>query len=497
MVSTAELRYRYIPASDGELDALLRGEDIGIGAAGDVLAPREVRPGETGVFVEQRAKSDRPVRPVALVVRDEDIRRLCGRYAQLRTDLSPLTAWCHLLTPRQLRSLDGPMHEPKLGGTEAAWTGLVVAEAMLLTRKPVANIRISACLASATYAVGRTKALWRDSPVDAIVQRFEMANRLCRGSGGPRTSAARTRRVRSAFVPMWHCLSALATNSAEVENKGELQALIGALKALQKARAGGRSDEAEFLVGPLLGAVPEAGRLGGLEEMAPESRLKLFDEIVGVFRTSDPKATARHGGLALLAGYLATVVAGGTASLSLVDDYAEEWPELAGWAYLVGSIGERVTWTSGFDGLGRLVARELGRRLRFDEAPTCDFALDEAIVLSDAQLKDPLVHLRIKQARVLSVALYPGVNIAVPVAEAAEGEVGEGLQPVVESPAERVSADTGRLLEGLAGALWPHIRPLVIREAARSSRTEGAGGKARGGRKTGARSGLPLRAAKK
>ena len=47
------------------------------------------------------------------------------------------------------------MREAKFGGTLAAWSGLVIAEASLLSGRPLSEIRIAACLASATYAVAK------------------------------------------------------------------------------------------------------------------------------------------------------------------------------------------------------------------------------------------------------------------------------------------------------------------------------------------------------
>ncbi len=54
----------------------------------------------------------------------------------------------------------------------------------------------------------------------------------------------------------------------------------------------------------------------------------------------------------------------------------------------------------------------------FDEPPTCDFAFDEAAVLVDTKLADPLVRLKVKQARLLTVELFPGVNVSIPIGEA-------------------------------------------------------------------------------
>ena len=496
MVSTLHLDYRYLTTTDSELDGLLRGEDVGTKGGVDFLARAPLHRGETGVLVALRPHSGEPSRPLALVAHDDDIRRLCGRYAQLRADLSPLTAWCHLLTPDLLHGLDGIVHEPSFRGTEAAWSGLVVAESVLLTRKPLANIRISACMASATYAVGRVKALWRHLAVDAILERFDVAKRLCRGGNGSHRNEARTTRVRSSFVPMWNCLSALTENSTG-PGYGDVKPLVMALKALRDAKSCGDADEAGLLIRSLLPVAPEVHPLERLTEMTPESRLRLFDELVSTYRLSDADDFLRHNALGLTVGYLATVAAGGASSLALVDEYAEEWPELTGWAYLVGSIGEKITWTSGFDGLGRLISRELLRKLRLDDSPMCDFALDEAVVLSDAQLREPLVHLRVKQARVLSVALYPGANIAVPIGESAVHDSPHQVKAAAEHPVSRTPpAGSSEVLEVMAMALWPYIRPLIAEEMG-EGQTSGSGrGKGRGKKKT-VHSGLPLRGAKR
>ena len=467
MVSVLHTDYRYfITARDSDLDKLLRSENVTGLVDTDFLGSVPLYPGETGVLVALGGTPDEPLRPLALVCHDEDVRRLCGRYAHLRTDFSPLTAWCYLLSPTFHKTLDSVVHEPKLGGTEAAWSGLVVAETLLLSGRPLVSVRISACLASATYAIGRTNALWSSLTYDAIVDRFELANTLCRGTGAASRDQARVSRVRSSFVPMWRCLAALNGNSKD-SSPDDLRPLVMALSALRQARACADPNEAGHLVRPLLNTVPEARAFDRLKEMAPEARLELFDVLVSRFKETDVKALVRRSALGLAIGYLATVVAGGSASLALVEDWADRYPELTGWAYLIGGIGERITWTSGFDGLGRLIARELHRPLRLDVPPTCDFAFDEAIVLSDKELKEPLVHLRIKQAKVLSVSLFPGVNIAIPIADAAALEAtyrGDGKRKRVVAGGGMASGDEN-LLGVMAEALWPHLRPLVMDEA--------------------------------
>lgn len=159
-------------------------------------------------------------------------------------------------------------------------------------------------------------------------------------------------------------------------------------------------------------------RFGNPPRESASARLgiRAFDALVKKI-SSEPQSSALRIELAFLAGYLTTVAAGGAASLGLASNVAHSAPEISGWAYLIGGLGERVTWSGGFSGLGRIVARELMRAFRLDVPPSADFAADEAHVLVDKQLTVPLVHLQVKQNRIVTAALFPGVNLQVPLAE--------------------------------------------------------------------------------
>ena len=113
MVSPTRSEFQYARVEEGELDALLRGEDVSGMTTDDLHLSRPARASKIGVLLPRPGD---PVRPLALVVSDPDIRHLCGRYAQLRTDLSPLTTWCHLLTPELFGRLNGVARVPNLAG---------------------------------------------------------------------------------------------------------------------------------------------------------------------------------------------------------------------------------------------------------------------------------------------------------------------------------------------------------------------------------------------
>jgi hypothetical protein len=346
--------------------------------------------------------------------------------------------------------------EPDFRGLETAWSGLVVAEAQMLSELPLANIRFPACLATQSFAVGRASALWVDVSESEVIRRFNAANNLFKTENASQRVEHRAKKVRAALQPIWTTLNAFSRGSS---TSSELRPLVASLEGLRDARQRKQHDESKRFAKPLIEVVPDARDLFYLAEAAPEQRLRIFDQIVDVLNKLHlPEPSVHRSALAMVAGYLATVAAGGSPSLTLAANLAPEWPEITAWAYVVGSIGERVFWTSSFDGLGRLVARELTRPLSVDEAPVCDFALDEAMVLVDLKLKDPLVHLRLKQARNATVALLPGVNVV----NSINGHSSMESRPQATRPSRPFELPReSSLIASIADSIWPYLRPRV------------------------------------
>jgi hypothetical protein len=455
MVTDIQCEYGYTLATDSELNDLLAGKDAGATYAWSAYSKPPLLPvGATGVLWKKGAGIDDPKQPIALVAREDAIRRLCGRFAQIHSDVSPLTAWCHLISPELFESLQFARHEPDLGGFEAAWTGLIVAEAQLLSQKPLNELRISACLSTQSYAIARAKALWREVKESEVVSRFRAATNLSGANNDVRANS-----IRLALQPIWNILLGV-TDGQRVSVESDLFPILESLEGLREARRQKDKDETTPFVKPLVPFLPEGRLLSGLGDISPEKRLRVFDQLIHSLSMQEHETALRKNGLALLAGYLITVAAGGTPTLSLAESTAEQLPEIMGWAYVVGGIGERVFWTSSFYGLGRLVARELMRPFRLAERPTCDFSLDEAAALLDPKLSDPLVYLRIKTENTATVALLPGVNISIAIknsAAAAEARI----QSAAPSRTTDNVRPTRNPISLFAEAIWPYLRPHV------------------------------------
>jgi hypothetical protein len=457
MVADMDFEYSYTVATEEDLNDLLSGHESGVGFSWPSHhTSRDLIPGSTGVVWKRGAHSRDPIHPLILVSREEEVRRLCGRFAQVRRDFSPLTSWCHLLTSKRFESLKSPIREPDLHDLEAAWSGLIIAEAQLLAERAVANLRFPSCLATLTFAISRASAIWSDSEIE-ITRRFNAANGLFRGNGSAQGGEIRTSKIRFALQPIWASLIAMSRGGI---SPSELRPIVDSLNELQAARQSNDREEAARFAAPLRQYVPEAHGFFNFLDLTPEQRLKTFDQLMDRLKVLDEsESSLERNAVALLAGYLSTVAAGGSPTLSLAQTNSARWPEITGWAYVTGGIGERIVWTSSFDGLGRLVARELTRTLRLDEPPLCDIALDEGLVLVDPKLSDPLVHLRMKQATLATVALLPGVNVLVPTTETSvQATRPQASQPARETSMARTSRDP---FVSLADALWPYLRSRV------------------------------------
>ena len=449
-------------ADNDELDRILKGSVLPASYPWPrKMLPRRRSSLETGVLVEDSVLSS-SARVAAIIVSEEVGRHLFGRYSQLRGDLSPLSAWTHVLDWRYFEQLSSETKKADLGGFEASWIGLIVAEALMLSERPLVNLKLAACLATPSFALARAQALWSSENIESVLKRYDQGQKLLRtGDGGG------TNKLREPFSDIWRSLLAAKTGR-EHEAPHELRSVTKALLNLRFARQE-KASESRALRDAF--SSPEAEFLSRLEDTPAEGRLHDFDRLVARIDTVPADERGYRNELQFLAGYLASVAAGGAPSLGLADRLAHRLPQILAWAYAIGGVGEAATWTSAFDGLGRLVARDLLRPFRLDDAPLSDFSLDEALVLVDRALQDPFVHLRVKQSRFLSVAILPGVNVLVPF-----GEIPREIRQT--QPVQRHEYLAGMPLSALADALWPYIERRLSRSldfARRSGKSRGAG----------------------
>lgn len=444
-MTKVEFELLYCSVDEQGLNRLIGGEPP--------EAPASWRPGKThmsssepyGVLLEWNGRISRPL---VIVADDKELRRLFGRLSQLRSDFAPLTAWCQVVPPRLFEAVDDVRRSCDLGSMEAAWAGLAIAEAQLLSRISLSSVRIAACLATQAYAIARVLALWPQVSFDDVSERYLNTRRLLNSGSDVGLTGK--------LYPIWRCLHDSSGGRGGRSRSGFWR-IRETIERLQERSSEEDIERVPWYFAPIADLIPGMPELDQLAFMTPEQRLRVFDGFVRKLSDHPDQESEEYHALALVSGYLSTIAAGGAPSLGLAENHAKEHPAILAWAYVSGGLGEKVTWTSSFEGLGRLVVRELMRPLHFDEPPVGDFCFAELTVLADPGLSDPLVHLNIKQARTVSVSLFPGCNVTFSLSEQQRNEKAR-RETGARLSAPPSEGEFGQVLELLAAALAPHLR---------------------------------------
>jgi len=418
-------------ASEQEMNKVISGE-IPYDISPWNLSSRYHHEDRIGVVLNIPHGETELARPIALVLGKENERRTFARFATLREDYAPLSAWTHIIPRSLFEKLDDVDVKPSLNGFETGWIGLIVAEALLLSNRPINSLRLPACFSTLSYALGRAQAIWPRVNYEEVTQRYVTAVGLVRSAGFHAELAKQ-------LEPVWFALIN-ARDALPVRGNPVSSALIAA----QSYRGDDPRAVAEAIKYAMIDW-PDVQILDEFTSLHPEARLQMFDHVIDELRIA--KSKERRDVLSFLAGYMASSAAGGSPSLKLAEDISSKYPAVLAWAYVLIGIGLKNSWSSAFAGLGRHIWRELARPFHLAEPPTCDFALDEAVSVYDKQLSDPLVHLKIKQ-RNFSIGLLPGVNISLNSVEA----------PAAGTTSSHTTrSDNRRDLSQLADDLWPFL----------------------------------------
>lgn len=398
------------------------------------------------------------VQPVIVITDSDNLTRLFGRMAQLRDYLSPMTSWCHVMTPDLFFGSDDLEITPRHHGWAGAWVGACIAEAFLLVDRPLGELKIAACLATHSFALGRTVGLWPKVSKKEIVIRMDTAKSLFkRESISFRND--QNNFLKNCLDPIWESLYLATTASSNGDPRYQL--ISRSLMALHDSRYNNIEDGISALARNIINLVPEASFFEDLPNMPSGKRLQLFDKLVNALSllSNSEDVRPQKTALALLAGAVVLVLAGGHPNLSLAESQKKKYPEILIWAYILGGIGEHRLWTSVFDGLGRLVARDILRPFRLNDQPMCDISFDEACVLVDPQLPEPLVHMKLKQSRVVTVSLIPGVNVNISFADlqSPENRLLDQSSISNRSETKQQVAQDNNPWSMIAEGIWPYI----------------------------------------
>lgn len=351
--------------------------------------------GDTIVFWAPEAR-----RPSVIVVRQEDRDELFNWASTYHRDLSPLTSWCHVLTPDEMARLssDGARSRADLLGFEAAWAGAAIAESMVHSQRSYEAISVPACLATDTFAVARAASLYGSQSAlsDTIGKLDKVRERIRKGPNRWRPAesipiSVLLRLLPVAPLPRSHLEEVLATICLKIHNRPEEDSgniLAENLRELSQF-------------------APQIRSFNTIDDMPAERRVRLLREIPSWIK--EGRNHDERNILTFFAGYIISRVGGAERDLRLAEGFGSLYPLVLTWAAVLGGLGASFYWSDAFGGIGRLVARELARSVDVLEAPTADISADELLVL--AVRDGGVVRFRTALRHVATVSLRPGVVV--------------------------------------------------------------------------------------
>lgn len=397
--------------------------------------------------------SDNSRRPCMIGVNSEGCQELFNWAVTYHRDLAPLTSWCHVVDLKEISMRSGMQRsEESLHGLEAAWTGAVIAEAMALSRRSYDLITLPACLATDTFAIARTVALYGVKAISETIEQFDnVRDRLRRPVERWRPATGHFISVLSRLVP-----GGMQASSSLVDLLSRL------CRDVHLSSDAGKHRFPPQLTEELASRVPQLAMLDRIGDIPAEERVRLLRETAN-WLASAKNDEDRHL-LYFAAGYIISRVGGAERDLRLAEAFDGGYPNVLTWSAVLGGLGLTPYWTDAFGGIGRLVARELTRPFRLMDPPCADIAADEMLVISDKSPGQGPLRFRTGQRSVAAVAIRPGVVVQVSLSEE-EKSYDRGREPHSVSTKAGLSAELRdpRYLELLAEQLFPYLQKIFLR----------------------------------
>lgn len=400
-------------------------------------------------------------RPCAIYIGNDDYHELFAWLYTFHRDLVPITSWCHVLPVSEMGRLGASgSREADLVGFEAAWTGAIIAEAMILSQRSFEDINLASCFATESYAIGRTAALYgAKAALSEPLDQLEMVRARSQRSGD---NKARLRARIGTEV-----LLRLLPDAPPPPN-GTIALLVEACRSLSTKTHSAVDDPelSRLFLDDISARVPELSLVGHLSGMSAEDRVRLLRHLRSLIATVDPESRQV---LVFLAGYVLSRIGGAERDLRLAETFASAHDEVLTWATILGGLGVETYWTDAFNGIGRLVSRELLRPFRLADSPTCDIAVDEFLVLESGE-PSPRSKFRTSSRNVAMLALRAGVVVNTLISEDDRGRQRttetRAAVPPTSGGGPNLGSDT-RSLQQLAEQLLPYMRPLISAEVAK------------------------------
>lgn len=411
--------------------------------------PTEPRSGEVTLVYPARL----PRRPFLIVVPTSEHREILARVGTYGGDLAPLTQWVRVVSADWARRLLEDSIKPKVDDLAPAWVGATIGEILAHQAVDLSSISMNWIYSTATFAVARSRMLWRDiKSSDRVAEDIVKARTLLRSDQTYQPSG---------LQKIWMHLSDLDDASLRVSSRAVEDELIR--RALVDIRSSGSlSQETTSLMAE---EVRDLKDLSIIDTIGPEDRVRLFDRLTGVMREN--RDAVSESGIDILQFCLAYIVGrvgAGEANLDLIGDLRDKYPSVMVWAATLPALFRAFPWGRAFDGLGRLVLRELIAPLYPQDMPNADISLDELSATMNARVDYKRLPFRTAQRAFAMVELMPGVGSAISFAG-----VGRSNRAIVEptvprqqsldlpKPTDRGSSEFHAFLVELKGLVDRHL----------------------------------------
>ncbi|MBI1774610.1 MAG: hypothetical protein HYR63_04605 [Proteobacteria bacterium] len=341
-------------------------------------------------------------RPFLMIVPTSDQRDILARISTFGADVAPLSQWMRVVTSDWARRLLNDSISPSFGNLAPAWVGAILGEVLIREPVELTEIPISWVHATYGYSVARFRALWGDirSPhkiVDDII-----AGRLL--------LRAESLRPPEGLAAIWFHLLDLqsGTGVSLVSPTSEQEIIRSALTEIQ-----GSGTISEKSVELMAREAPDLRDLSVIETIGAEDRVRLFDRFVEVLREMTGRREAKGRELLRFAiGYLVGRIGAGETNLKLLNVISRNEPATMVWATTLPALFRPFPWGRAFDGLGRLILRDLLAPLHPTDIPVADISLDELRVIVNPQVDYKRLPFRTCQRAFALVELAPGVSHA-------------------------------------------------------------------------------------
>lgn len=402
---------------------------------------------------------DHSPRPCIVGISNEDRQELFNWLLTFHRDLSPLSSWCHVVSLDEIECFrSGGRSYADLAGLEAAWAGAAIAEAMVLSGRSFDGVTLASCLATETFAIGRTAALYgaRSAVLDVSERIAEVRTMLGRRA------------------ERWHptSLAIEVLLRLSPEPFSAPSALIDLLSEACRSLIDSNENEPSIhppIVQRIVDRVPMLAGLEVLGELSAEDRVKFLRQIRRI--AMSPARGEDRAVLCFAAGYILSRIGGAERDLRLAETFEDLYGDVLTWGAVLGGLGAEAYWTDAFNGMGRLVARELIRSFQVFDPPTADIAADELLVIEANQNGGS--KFRTANRTAASISLKPGVVFQVSLVD---GERTKQRSPEkvpssarVASPdlPDRVILDS-RTMQKFAEELFPYMRKLFQADLSRA-----------------------------